>query len=58
MVVVENPVFVNQEDNGNAVSVVYGLYKLPENTYAAHTTYVDGSNVRRLVTNDYSLLTE
>ena len=58
LVVVENPVFVNQEDNGNAVSVVYGLYKLPENTYAAHTTYVDGSNVRRLVTNDYSLLTE
>lgn len=58
MVVVENPVFINQEDNGNAVSVVYGLNKLPENTYAAHTTYVDGSNVRRLTTNDYSLLTE
>lgn len=58
LVVVENPVFINQEDNGNAVSVVYGLYKLPENTYAAHTTYVDGSSVRRLTTNDYSLLTE
>lgn len=58
LVIVENPVFINQEDNGNSVSVVYGLFKLPENTYAAHTTYVDGSNVRRLTTNDYSILTE
>lgn len=58
LVIVENPVFINQEDNGNVVSVVYGLLKLPENTYAAHTTYVDGSSVRRLTTNDYSILTE
>ncbi len=58
MVVVENPVFLFQEDNGNAVSAVYGLLKLPEQTYASNTTYVDASNVRRLTINDFSILTE
>lgn len=58
LVIIENPVFVSQENDGNALSVVYGLLKLAENTYASHTTYVDASSVRRLTFNDYSLLTE
>jgi hypothetical protein len=58
VVIIENPVFVNHESNGNALSVVYGLLKIAENTYASHTTYVDSSSVRRLSFNDYSLLTE
>lgn len=58
VVVIENPVFINHEDNGNVLSVIYGLYKIPENVYGAHTTYVDGSSVRRFTINDYSLLTE
>ena len=58
VVVIENPVFINHEDNGNVLSVIYGLYKIPENIYGAHTTYVDGSSVRRFTINDYSLLTE
>ncbi len=58
LVVIENPVFAYQVDNGSVISAVYGLYKLPENTYASHRTYVDASNVRRLTINDFSLLTE
>ena len=58
LVVIENPVFAYQIDNGSVISAVYGLYKLPENTYASHRTYVDSSNVRRLTFNDFSLLTE
>jgi hypothetical protein len=58
LVIIENPVFVSQENDGNALSVVYGLLKLAENTYSSHTTYVDASSVRRLTFNDYSLLTE
>ena len=58
LVVIENPTFVFQEDNGNVLSVVYGLLKLPENTYASHITYTDSGSVRRLTINDYSILTE
>lgn len=58
VVVIENPVFINHEDTGNVLSVIYGLYKIPENIYGAHTTYVDASSVRRFTINDYSLLTE
>lgn len=58
LVVIENPTFVFQEDNGNVLSVVYGLLKLPENTFASHITYTDAGSVRRLTINDYSILTE
>jgi hypothetical protein len=58
LVVIENPVFMYQEDNGNVASVVYGLVKLPENTYGSSATYTDGSAVRRLTINDYAILTE
>jgi hypothetical protein len=58
LVVIENPTFVFQEDNGNVLSVVYGLLKLPENTYSSHITYTDAGSVRRITMNDYSILTE
>jgi|LakMenE01Jun11ns_1017448.scaffolds.fasta_scaffold9951134_3 hypothetical protein len=58
LVVIENPVFMYQEDNGNVASVVYGIMKLPENTYGSSATYTDGSAVRRLTINDYAILTE
>jgi hypothetical protein len=58
LMVIENPVFMYQEDNGSVVSVIYGLLKLPENTYASHITYTDASAVRRLTINDYAILTE
>lgn len=58
LMVIENPVFTYQEDNGNVASVIYGLMKLPENTYASNITYTDASAVRRLTINDYAILTE
>ena len=58
LMVIENPVFMYQEDSGNVASVIYGLMKLPENTYASHITYTDASAVRRLTINDYAILTE
>lgn len=58
VLVIENPVFMYQEDTGNVASVIYGLMKLPENTYASHITYTDASAVRRLTINDYAILTE
>lgn len=58
LIIIENPVFAFQEDNGSVLSVVYGLLKLAENTYASHITYTDAGNVRRLTINDYAILTE
>lgn len=58
LIVIENPAFVFQEDNGNVLSVVYGLLKLPENTYSSSITYADAGSVRRITINDYAILTE
>ncbi len=58
LIIIENPTFVFQEDNGSVLSVVYGLLKLAENTYASHTTYTDAGSVRRITINDYAILTE
>jgi hypothetical protein len=58
LIVIENPTFVFQEDNGSVLSVVYGLLKLPENTYSSNITYADAGTVRRITINDYAILTE
>lgn len=58
LVIIENPTFLFQEDNGNVLSVIYGLLKLPENVFSSHITYTDAGNVRRLTYNDYAILTE
>ena len=58
LIVIENPTFVFQEDNGSVLSVVYGLLKLPENTYSSNITYADAGSVRRITINDYAILTE
>jgi hypothetical protein len=58
LIIIENPTFAFQPDNGNVVSVIYGLLKLAEGTYGSHITYADSGNVRRLTFNDYALLTE
>jgi hypothetical protein len=58
LIVIENPTFVFQEDNGSVLSVVYGLLKLPENTYTSNITYADAGSVRRITINDYAILTE
>jgi hypothetical protein len=53
----ENPAWITNITTGYTLSVVYGLYKLPRGAYAGNQTYVDGTGLRRLTTNDFSLLT-
>jgi hypothetical protein len=58
LVVIENPAFAEQIQNGNAVSVIYGLFLIPTNTIGNNTVYQDSANLRRLVINNYAILTE
>ena len=58
LIVIENPTFIFQEDNGSVLSVAYGLLKLPENTFSSSITYADAGSVRRITINDYAILTE
>jgi hypothetical protein len=58
LVVIENPAFTLQEQNGNAVSAIYGLFLIPDNTIGNNTVYQDSANLRRLVINNYAILTE
>jgi hypothetical protein len=53
----ENPAWITNTTTGYTLSVVYGLYKLPRGAYAGNQTYVDGTGLRRLTNNDFSLLT-
>jgi hypothetical protein len=53
----ENPAWLTNVTTGYTLSVVYGLYKLPRGAYAGNQTYIDGTGLRRLTTNDFSLLT-
>lgn len=55
--VFENPAWITNITSGYTLSVVYGLYKLPRGSYGGNQTYVDGTGLRRLTTNDFSLLT-
>jgi hypothetical protein len=56
--IIENPAFIRQDINGNAISVVYGLFLIPPRTIGNNIVYQDGANLRRLTVNDYALLTE
>jgi hypothetical protein len=58
LVVTENPAFTLQEQNGGAVSAIYGLFLIPGNTIGNNTVYQDSANLRRLVINNYAILTE
>lgn len=56
--VIENPAFIRQDINGNAISVVYGLFLVPPRTVGNNIVYQDAANLRRLAINDYAILTE
>lgn len=58
LALIENPAFTQQEQNGSAVSAIYGLFLIPANTIGNNTVYQDSANLRRLVINDYAILTE
>lgn len=56
--IIENPAFIKQDLNGNAISVVYGLFLVPSRTIGNNVVYQDAANLRRLTINDYAILTE
>ena len=58
MVVVENPVSIYHHESASVSSVVYGLYKPPNNTFATNQPFVDGSGTRRLTIDKFTILTE
>ena len=53
--VLENPVFQYNQNQGNSVSVVYGLNSITQGEYIARTTYVDNNSVYRYVVGSDSL---
>ena len=55
LAILENPTFLQYQDAGNAVAVVYGLYTIPTTTYSPNSLYTDGSTYR-LVVNDFAIL--
>lgn len=58
LAVIENPAFAQQTQNGGAVSAMYGLFLIPQNTIGNNIVYQDSASLRRLVINDYAILTE
>lgn len=58
IVIIENPAFIQQIENGNAVAVIYGLFLIPNYQIINSTVYQDSANLRRLVVYDYAILTE
>jgi hypothetical protein len=53
--ILENPIFLQYPDAGNAIATTYGLYAIAPNAYAMNSLYTDGTTYR-LVVNDYAIL--
>lgn len=58
LALIENPAFMRQNENGNSVAIIYGLFLLPQSTLINNAIYQDSSNLARLVINNYAILTE
>jgi len=56
VVIIENPVFLQEPDNLNAVQSVYGIFSIPANVYTKTAVYSDGSTYR-YVYNGYAIPT-
>ena len=53
--ILENPIFLQYPDAGNAIATTYGLYAIAPSAYATNSVYTDGSTYR-LVVNDFAIL--
>jgi hypothetical protein len=53
--ILENPIFLQYPDAGNAIATTYGLYAIAPSAYAMNSVYTDGSTYR-LVVNDFAIL--
>jgi hypothetical protein len=56
LVVIENPVFLQEPDNLNAIQSVYGIFAIPQNFYTQAAVYTDGTTYR-YVYNGYAIPT-
>lgn len=57
-VIVENPVFISNVNQGYAAYGVYGLFKIADNLLRSDGTYTIGGGVTRLVSNNYAIPAE
>jgi len=55
LVILENPLFIQHVESGYNVSVAYGMYTIPTNTYASNSIYTDGSTYR-ITANNFVIL--
>ena len=55
---IENPVFIYTPVSGNALNIIYGIYKIPTGAFSGVQIYKDSSNLYRLSINDFSLLVD
>lgn len=53
--IIENPTFLQHPESGYNVSVMYGLYSIPQNSYVDGSVYTDGTTYR-YVTKNFALL--
>jgi hypothetical protein len=53
--ILENPIFLQYPDAGNAIATTYGLYAIAPSAYAPNSVYTDGTTYR-LVVNDFAIL--
>jgi hypothetical protein len=57
-IVVENPTFLKQYNNGETVAAIYGLFVIPDFFILNNYTYEDSATLRRFVKYNYAILTE
>lgn len=46
LVIIENPVFLQEPDNLNAIQSMYGIFAIPQNFYTQGAIYTDGTTYR------------
>jgi hypothetical protein len=56
--VVENPIYLSTPSNGNSLNLVYGLYKIPTESFGGAQVYKDANNLYRLTLHDFSFLVD
>jgi hypothetical protein len=56
--VIENPVFLDCPNSAYATHVLYGVYKLPTNSFSGTQTYVDANGLYRITFLDFSFLVD
>jgi len=56
--IVENPIYLSTPSNGNSLNLMYGLYKIPTESFSGAQVYKDAANQYRLTLHDFSFLVD